>query len=78
MTWQVWSPTSSTVRFGSQARTGGIPVDGLEARLRSQLSDWPSGALTLYLLAAAAVLVYLALFAPPPVKLGAAVWVTLP
>lgn len=53
-------------------------MDGLETKLRSQLSDWPSGALTLYLLGAALVLVYLAFFAPPPVKLGAAVWVTLP
>lgn len=53
-------------------------MDGLERRVRGELADWPSGALTLYLLGAAALLVLIALFAPPAVKLAAAVWVTLP
>ena len=53
-------------------------MDGLERRLRGEVSDWPNGGLTLALLAAAVVLVVIALFGPPVLKAAALVWVALP
>lgn len=50
----------------------------MKRQLQAQLSEWPGAALTLALLALAAVIVLIALLGHPLLKVAALAWVILP